>query len=49
MHIGSLPGYLRGIAESISLEEGSRDCIVHNHPYKGFAFTGYRRCDACFS
>ena len=36
MHIGSLPGYLRGIAESISLEEWKPgDCVVHNHPYKG--------------
>ena len=36
MHIGSLPGYLRGIAETIPLEDWvPGDCVVHNHPYKG--------------
>ena len=36
MHIGSLPGYLRGIAETISLDDWKPgDCVVHNHPYKG--------------
>lgn len=36
MHIGSLPGYLRGIAKRIPLsgwEPG--DCVIHNHPYFG--------------
>lgn len=36
MHIGSLPGYLRGIAQTIPLEEWKPgDCVLHNHPYKG--------------
>ncbi len=36
MHIGSLPGYLKGINESIKLEDWKPgDCVVHNHPYKG--------------
>jgi N-methylhydantoinase B len=36
MHIGSLPGYLRGIAETIPLDGWAPgDCVVHNHPYKG--------------
>ncbi len=36
MHIGSLPGYLRGIAESIPLSGWKPgDCVLHNHPYKG--------------
>lgn len=33
MHIGSIPGYLRGIAET--LEDGEwyeGDVVVHNHP-----------------
>src|SRR6204780_3456964 len=36
MHIGSLPGYLRGIGKSIPL--GARKpggCAIHNHPYYG--------------
>ena len=36
MHIGSIPGYLRGIAET--LEDGEwyeGDAVVHNHPYFG--------------
>ncbi|MFK8081908.1 MAG: hydantoinase B/oxoprolinase family protein [Granulosicoccus sp.] len=36
MHIGSLPGYLRGIAETVSLDDWQPgDCVIHNHPYKG--------------
>lgn len=36
MHIGSLPGYLRGIAQSVPLDAWKPgDCVVHNHPYKG--------------
>ena len=36
MHIGSLPGYLRGIAKSLSLEDWKPgDCVIHNHPYYG--------------
>jgi N-methylhydantoinase B len=36
MHIGSLPGYLRGIAETIPLSAWKPgDCVIHNHPYKG--------------
>ncbi|MGH7117541.1 MAG: hydantoinase B/oxoprolinase family protein [Acetobacteraceae bacterium] len=40
MHIGSLPGYLRGIAET--LEDGEwfeGDVVVHNHPYYGASHT----------
>lgn len=36
MHIGSIPGYLKGIAET--LEDGEwfeGDVIIHNHPYYG--------------
>lgn len=36
MHIGSIPGYLRGIEET--LEDGEwyeGDVVVHNHPYYG--------------
>lgn len=36
MHIGSIPGYLRGIADT--LEDGEwyeGDVVVHNHPYHG--------------
>ena len=36
MHIGSLPGYLRGIAQTIPLEAWKPgDLVLHNHPYKG--------------
>ena len=36
MHIGSLPGYLRGIAQTVKLEDWKPgDCVIHNHPYKG--------------
>lgn len=36
MHIGSLPGYLRGISKSIPLEAWKPgDCVIHNHPYFG--------------
>lgn len=40
MHIGSIPGYLRGIAET--LEDGEwfeGDAVVHNHPYHGASHT----------
>lgn len=40
MHIGSIPGYLRGIAET--LEDGEwyeGDVVVHNHPYYGASHT----------
>ena len=40
MHIGSIPGYLRGIAETIEDSawfEG--DVVVHNHPYYGASHT----------
>ncbi|AUH34215.1 hydantoinase B/oxoprolinase family protein [Paracoccus tegillarcae] len=40
MHIGSIPGYLRGIAETI--EDGEwyeGDVVVHNHPYYGASHT----------
>ncbi len=36
MHIGSLPGYLRGIEKSIPLNAWKPgDCVIHNHPYYG--------------
>jgi len=36
MHIGSLPGYLRGIEKSIPLGAWKPgDCVIHNHPYYG--------------
>jgi N-methylhydantoinase B len=36
MHVGSLPGYLRGIAKSVPLDAWKPgDCVVHNHPYYG--------------
>ena len=36
MHIGSLPGYLRGIEKSIPLSVWKPgDCVIHNHPYYG--------------
>lgn len=40
MHIGSIPGYLRGIHES--LDDGEwydGDVVVHNHPYYGASHT----------
>lgn len=40
MHIGSIPGYLRGIEET--LEDGEwyeGDVVVHNHPYYGSSHT----------
>ena len=40
MHIGSIPGYLRGIANT--LEDGEwyeGDVVVHNHPYFGASHT----------
>ena len=40
MHIGSIPGYLRGIAQTI--EDGEwyeGDVVVHNHPYYGASHT----------
>ena len=40
MHIGSIPGYLRGIDET--LEDGEwfeGDAVVHNHPYHGSSHT----------
>ncbi len=36
MHIGSLPGYLRGIEQSVPLDAWRPgDAVIHNHPYKG--------------
>lgn len=36
MHIGSIPGYLRGIAETLDDGEWFEDdVVVHNHPYFG--------------
>ncbi|MBJ3777471.1 hydantoinase B/oxoprolinase family protein [Acuticoccus mangrovi] len=36
MHIGSLPGYLRGIGKRIPNEAWKPgDCVIHNHPYEG--------------
>jgi len=36
MHIGSLPGYLRGIEKSVPLDEWKPgDLVIHNHPYFG--------------
>jgi len=36
MHIGSLPGYLRGIEQTVALKDWKDgDCVIHNHPYKG--------------
>ena len=35
MHIGSLPGYLRGIQETLHGEWEPGDIIIHNHPYYG--------------
>jgi N-methylhydantoinase B len=40
MHIGSIPGYLRGIAQTLEDEEWYEgDVIVHNHPYYGASHT----------
>lgn len=40
MHIGSLPGYLRGIAETLDDGEWFEgDVVVHNHPYHGASHT----------
>ena len=36
MHIGSLPGYLRGIEKTVPLDAWKPgDCVIHNHPYYG--------------
>ena len=36
MHIGSLPGYLRGIEKSVPLDAWKPgDWVIHNHPYFG--------------
>ncbi|MBO6720005.1 MAG: hydantoinase B/oxoprolinase family protein [Rhizobiaceae bacterium] len=36
MHIGSLPGYLRGIEKSVTLDQWQPgDVVIHNHPYYG--------------
>ena len=36
MHIGSIPGYLRGIEKSIPLSDWHEgDVVIHNHPYFG--------------
>ncbi|MBC7737100.1 MAG: hydantoinase B/oxoprolinase family protein, partial [Candidatus Saccharibacteria bacterium] len=36
MHIGSIPGYLRGIEKSIPLTDWHEgDVVIHNHPYFG--------------
>jgi N-methylhydantoinase B len=36
MHIGSLPGYLRGIEKTVPLSDWKPgDCVIHNHPYYG--------------
>ena len=36
MHIGSLPGYLRGIEKTVPLTAWRPgDCVIHNHPYFG--------------
>lgn len=36
MHIGSLPGYLRGIEKSVPRDSWKPgDCVIHNHPYFG--------------
>lgn len=40
MHIGSIPAYLRGIAETIDGGEWHEDdVVVHNHPYYGSSHT----------
>lgn len=35
MHIGSIPGYLRGINSTISSPWEEGDIVMHNHPYYG--------------
>lgn len=35
MHIGSLPGYLRGIKETLQSDWEPGDIVIHNHPYYG--------------
>ena len=35
MHIGSLPGYLRGIQETLQGDWEPGDVVIHNHPYYG--------------
>src|SRR6202163_644826 len=36
LHIGSLPGYLAGLRETLqSGQSHERDAILHNHPYHG--------------
>jgi len=36
MHIGSIPGYLRGITQTIPIDVWRQgDIVVHNHPYFG--------------
>ncbi|MGR8950470.1 MAG: hydantoinase B/oxoprolinase family protein [Gammaproteobacteria bacterium] len=35
MHIGSIPGYLRGIQESLQSVWEPGDVVIHNHPYYG--------------
>jgi N-methylhydantoinase B len=40
MHIGSIPGYLRGIAQTLEDDEWYEgDVVVHNHPYYGASHT----------
>jgi N-methylhydantoinase B len=35
LHIGSIPGYLRGIAETMATPWREGDIVIHNHPYFG--------------
>ena len=36
LHIGSLPGYLAGIQETLQGGEwNDGDLVIHNHPYDG--------------
>ena len=35
MHIGSLPGYLRGIKDTLHGDWRPGDIVIHNHPYHG--------------
>lgn len=40
MHIGSIPGYLRGIKDTLEDDEWYEgDVVVHNHPYHGSSHT----------